>query len=325
MKRLSIALAIVGLIFGTLLVGWYGFGPIWTAMLSVGVWGFAWFCAWQLLTMVVLGLGWRAVAPLDDGRHVLPFIWGRMVRDSAGACLPFSTLGGFVFGVRAATLYGVNWSLAALSIVVDLTAEFLSELAFAMGGLFILLDRSGNPSLSIPIVVGLAIISLLGVAVVWLRKEATPVFVRLGRRILGNWFDRQGKEAISDRELAELYGHTGRMALGTAIHLLGWFCKGVGNWIAFRLMGSHIDLMGALAIEALLHVLLVPASVVPGYAGIQEAGYAGIGALFGIPPELSLGVSLLRRARDIALGIPILLIWQLAEARQLRISGSKPA
>jgi hypothetical protein len=80
-----------------------------------------------------------------------------------------------------------------------------------------------------------------------------------------------------------------------------------------------------LAIEALLHVLLVPASVVPGYAGIQEAGYAGIGALFGVPPELSLGVSLLRRARDIALGIPILLIWQLAEARQLRNTGSKPA
>jgi hypothetical protein len=50
---------------------------------------------------------------------------------------------------------------------------------------------------------------------------------------------------------------------------------------------------------------------------VQEAGYAGLGALFGIPPEISLGVSLLRRARDLALGIPILLIWQLVEVRRL--------
>src|SRR5580700_10034577 len=44
---------------GTLLVGWYGFGAIATVMLSVGEDGFALFCAWQLLTMVVLGIGWR--------------------------------------------------------------------------------------------------------------------------------------------------------------------------------------------------------------------------------------------------------------------------
>jgi hypothetical protein len=60
------------------------------------------------------------------------------------------------------------------------------------------------------------------------------------------------------------------------------------------------------------------AIVVPGQAGVQEAAYAGIGALFGQPPELSLGVSLLRRARDLALGIPILLIWQSAELQRRR-------
>jgi uncharacterized membrane protein YbhN (UPF0104 family) len=105
--------------------------------------------------------------------------------------------------------------------------------------------------------------------------------------------------------------------------LVGWLCKGIGNWIAFQLLGSDIDLLGALAIEALLHALLIPAFVVPGYAGVQEAGYAGIGTLFGIPPEISLGVSLLRRARDIAIGTPVLLIWQLIEVRRLRFP--KPA
>ena len=40
--------------------------------------------------------------------------------------------------------------------------------------------------------------------------------------------------------------------------------------------------------------------------------------IFGIPPELSLGVSLVRRGRDIAIGVPILLVWQFIEMRRLR-------
>jgi hypothetical protein len=33
---------------------------------------------------------------------------------------------------------------------------------------------------------------------------------------------------------------------------------------------------------------------------------------------MSLAVSLIRRARDLAIGIPILLLWQIFEARRLR-------
>ena len=51
---------------------------------------------------------------------------------------------------------------------------------------------------------------------------------------------------------------------------------------------------------------------------LYEAGYAGLGTIFGIPPEMSLAVSLLRRARDISIGVPILLIWQMVEVRRLR-------
>jgi uncharacterized membrane protein YbhN (UPF0104 family) len=115
-----------------------------------------------------------------------------------------------------------------------------------------------------------------------------------------------------------MYGDSGRLALGAALHLLGWIGKGVGNWIAFWLLGSNVGLMEALAIEGLLHVMLAAAVLVPGYAGVQEAGYVGLGALFGVPPEVSLGVSLIRRARDLAIGVPILLIWQIFEMRRLR-------
>ena len=48
----------------------------------------------------------------------------------------------------------------------------------------------------------------------------------------------------------------------------------------------------------------------PGALGVQEAGYALLMPLFGLPAEMGLAVSLLKRARDIVIGVPVLLAWQ---------------
>ena len=96
------------------------------------------------------------------------------------------------------------------------------------------------------------------------------------------------------------------------LHLIGWLCTGIAGWLAYRLLGSDIDVTSVLALEALLTIALALAFFVPAAAGVQEAAYAALGALFGLPPEMSLGVSLLRRAKDLAIGIPILIAWQIA-------------
>ena len=49
---------------------------------------------------------------------------------------------------------------------------------------------------------------------------------------------------------------------------------------------------------------------------MQEASYALLGPLFGIAPPTAIALSLLKRARDVALGVPILLAWQFAEGGQ---------
>ncbi|HLB96239.1 MAG TPA: TIGR00374 family protein, partial [Acetobacteraceae bacterium] len=128
MKTLSIALAVLGLLLGTVLIGWFGAARVLAGVLSVGWGGFAIVLGWQLLLFAILGLAWDAIVPQRQARSLWLFVWGRMVRDAASNCLPFSQLGGFVFGARAVTLHGISWSLATASTVVDLTAEFLAEL-----------------------------------------------------------------------------------------------------------------------------------------------------------------------------------------------------
>ena len=91
--------------------------------------------------------------------------------------------------------------------------------------------------------------------------------------------------------------------------------SGGGTFIAFRLVGGPISLADAVALEALLCTLRSIAAFVPAAVGVQEAGYAMLAPLFGIPAEMGLAVSLLKRAREIVLGVPALLYWQSIEGR----------
>lgn len=319
MKRLSYVLALLGLLGALLLVSYFGFGNVVTTVSRIGWGSFGVICGWQVLLFVILGLAWDAIAPKRAARHPWVLIWGRMVRDASANCLPFSQVGGFIFGARAVTLHGVEWHTAAASTVVDVTAEFLAQIAFACIGLGILLARAPTSGLTVPVEVGIGLAVLACFGFVWAQKGAAPVFARIGSRIAGNWFgNAEERVEVFQSELSLIYGHAGKLAIGFMVHLIGWICTGVSGWIAYHALGASIDFDDALAIEALLAAAAAVTFLVPVNAGVQEAGYAGLGAIFGVPPEVSLAVSLVRRARDIVVGVPILLLWQTFEARRLR-------
>ena len=319
MKRLSYVLALLGLLIAVLLVSYFGFGNVVSAIGRIGWPEFGLIVGWQIVLFVILGLAWDMITPAHTMRRPWLLIWGRMVRDASANCLPFSQVGGFVFGARAVTLHGVEWHTATASTVADVTAEFLAQIAFACIGLGILLARAPRSGFAVPVEVGIGLAIVACFAFIWVQKGAAPVFARIGRRIAGNWFTDAGERMqILQAELGLIYGHAGRLALGFMMHLIAWIGTGVAGWIAYRALGVPIDFDDALAIEALLSAAAAVAFLVPVNAGVQEAGYAGLGAIFGVPPELSLGVSLLRRARDIVVGVPILLLWQLLEMRRLR-------
>lgn len=319
MKRLSYFLALAGVLIALLLVSWFGFGNVVNAVSRIGWSEFGVIIGWQIVIFVIVGLAWDVITPARTMRRPWVLIWGRMVRDASANCLPFSQVGGFVFGARAVTLHGVEWHTAAASTVVDVTAEFLAQIAFACIGLGVLLARAPGSGIAVPVEAGIGVAVLACFAFVWVQKGAAPLFARIGRRIAGNWFsDAEERFDVFQTELGLIYGHAGKLALGFLIHLIGWLCTGVSGWIAYRALGVPIDFDDALAIEALLSAAAAVAFLVPVNAGVQEAGYAGLGAIFGVPPEISLGVSLVRRARDIVVGVPILLIWQFVEMRRLR-------
>jgi putative membrane protein len=305
------------------LIGCYGFGHIISATLAVGPAGFAAICTWQIVLFSLLGLCWYVLRPADRVWRLWLLIWGRMVRDAAGGLLPFSLVGGFLLGGRVLTLHAVSWPVAAASTVVDLTAEFVAQIALVMIGVVIVSARAPGTRLAWPICAGIAVSMAAGAAFVWLQRGAAPPLLRLSRRILGERIRAaDASVAAIHAAIAAIYAVPLRVLLCTGLHLMAWFGTGIASWIAFRLLGADITFTSALGIEALLHAVLATAILVPGYAGVQEAAYAAVGALFGQPAEVALSVSLLRRGRDVALGVPILLVWQMIELRHARVPAS---
>jgi len=57
--------------------------------------------------------------------------------------------------------------------------------------------------------------------------------------------------------------------------------------------------------------------VVPGALGVQEAGFIVVCDLFGIPPDAAIALSMLKRARELVVGVPGLIAWQWSEGKRL--------
>jgi len=116
-----------------------------------------------------------------------------------------------------------------------------------------------------------------------------------------------------DAELAMLLRRRSRAAAAALWRLGGWLVGAGEVWLALWLLGIDAGPLEALAFEALGQALRTAAFAVPAGIGVQEGGYVLIGGALGIGPEAALALSLVKRMRELALGVPGLIAWQLAE------------
>ena len=319
-RRGAVAFALVGLALLTAAVLWLGAGRIWHAISTAGWAGFGVLLAWQLVLSVVLGAAWRVVCP---GASLAATIWGRLVREGATNALPLSEVGGLVFGARALVLTGVPWARAASSSAVDIAAEAIAEVPFVAFGVLALLWRRPGSTLVWPLIAGLCL--AIAACVTLLVLARTGALRRVASRLARGHFPNIADdiEALGD-DADRIFGQPGRVAAAASLHLVAWFGGGVSVLIAYRAIGQPIGVIDAMAIEAMLSGALGIAFLIPAGLGVQELSYVGIGALFGMPPNASLALSLLRRARDLVLGLPAVLGWQALEARRLARPGATP-
>jgi hypothetical protein len=106
MKLRVILIALLGLGLAIYLIGLVGFEAVFSTVRTVGWGGFAILCTYALALYGLLGAAWYVLISGAARAPLATFIWGRIVRDSAAELLPFSQVGGFIIGARAAIVRG---------------------------------------------------------------------------------------------------------------------------------------------------------------------------------------------------------------------------
>ena len=248
----------------------------------------------------------------------------RQVRDSAGDILPFTQVGGIAAGMRVLILAGLTPARAIAAGMVDVTTELLAQSLFILLGLFLAAPAMradphwapwlgwlvGGTALFALCILGFAVAQLAGSHLA--EKAMRPATF--------------GTSAAAFREAVhQLYHHRLRVALSVLLHFFGWCASGLWLWLVFWVLGHAVSPASAIAIQALLEGLRSATVFIPAAIGVQEAGYTALAPLFGLGPEVGLAASLLRRARDIAIGVPVLLLWQFVEARRIGKMTQKPS
>ena len=315
MKAIPIIAAILGLAMTGALVGYFGAGAVIQSLRAIGWVGFLAICIIHLGVTSLEGIAWRLLVP---GARVQALIWGRLIRDAGSEVLPVSQMGGCVLGARAVALAGVPGSLAAASTMVDLTLEFLAKLAYMAIGLLLLLNLRPGMPVSLPVTLGFAGTGLFAIAFVMFQRRGFSLLDRFARLLGRGWAARtvSGMAAVNVA-LAKTYQRRAGLWGGFALHLACWILSAAEVWIALRLAGAPLGFSSVLVIESLLYAIRTVAFAVPNAVGVQEGAYVLIGAAFGLTPEMALAVSLLKRARDVVIGLPVLATWQVAEGGRL--------
>jgi putative membrane protein len=314
MKRLTTLALIVGLctVVGLFLSS--GLEDVAAAVVSAG-WGALIVVLARAVAVAWAGLGWFVIFPVSARPSLPACINLRFIREGINTLLPVATVGGDFVGARLLTRRGVSGGLAGASMFVDLMTQALTQLLFTVAGLGLLVWLSGDGPIVRTVAGGLAVATPALAAFYLIQRRAGHRIIQalLSRFASGREWRALGAVDVLFDNLRRLYGNPARVGAGILVHLVGWVIGTCEVYVCLHFMGYPVSFAEALVIESLAQAVRGAAFAVPGALGAQEGGLIALCALFGIPAEAALALSLVKRLADVLVGVPGLILWHRAE------------
>jgi uncharacterized protein (TIRG00374 family) len=126
-----------------------------------------------------------------------------------------------------------------------------------------------------------------------------------------------GSASTMDEAVMAAYRNRQSLLRASVLRLIGWVIGAGEVWLVMLSLGHPIGLVDAFILESLTSGVRAAAFMVPGGLGALEGSFVLFGALFGLPADTALAISLSKRVRELALGVPGLLVWHWIESRYL--------
>jgi putative membrane protein len=284
---------------------------------------------WYLLAVIAFHLGvpvfldamaWWVLFPKADRLPLRKIFWMRWIGESVSTLVPSAAVGGDIVRARLAAIRGVPVAIAGGTALVDLTLGVFTQAVFTILGLILLVNASDQRSFVRPTLVGtvIGVIAIGGfyfVQRLGLFRFLATMVARLANS--PEWQSMIESGETLDRTVRALYGRRRALVsccLVTVISLVG----GSGEiWIALHALGLHATVANAIILQSMVMTVRSAAFAVPSGIGVQEGGYLVVGNLLGIPGDAAFALSLIARVRELSIGVPGLIAWQVIEGRRL--------
>jgi putative membrane protein len=290
------------------------------AMLVIG-WGLIPITLFHLVPFTLSALSWRQLLPAASRPPTATVIWIQWIRESINTLLPVASVGGDVASMRLAHLQGVPGAQAASSVIVDTTVGLVTQVIFVLSGVALLLMQSTDRNSLLVAGTVLLAMGVLFVAiaafVVLQHRGLFAGSAKFARRLIPEkWLSTlAGRASMIDDAVVATYRNRSVVLRASLLRLAGW-ATGAGEvWLVMQSLGQPIGVVDAYILESLGSGVRAATFMVPGALGALEASYVLFGAMFGLPADTALAISLSKRVRELALGVPGLLLWQFVEGR----------
>ena len=321
--KIQITIWLLGLagagLFTVLLIR-QGAPQVGAAFVSAG-WAIAAVVIYHLAVPVFLdAIAWWVLFPNSDRLSLWQLFWMRWIGESVSTLVPSAAVGGDVVRARLAALHGASVPTAAASVLVDITLGVFVQIAFTLAGLALIVSVTGHEGFVRPTLIGalLGIIAIVGFYIVQRLGMFRFIGVIISRLAnSSDWHSLINSGQTLDRTIRILYARR-RGVIGCCVWTAASLVLGSGEiWIALHAIGRQATLINALIFQSVILAIRSAMFPVPGALGVQEGGYVVVGNLLGIPGDAAFALSLIARVRELILGIPGLITWQLFEARRL--------
>lgn len=317
-RRVALLLAIVGLALGGVLLATHDLSGILAALAAAG-WGVLLVVALHLPQTVLSGIAFGVLIGREGRR--LDVMWlMRWIRESVNTLLPVAQVGGDVVRVRLLAGRDLPLKTGIAASLVDVTAEMAAQIAFTLLGVAALL-MGAHAGAALP-VAATAVGATAAIAFAFVAAQRFGL-VRLVERLVGKltrgpaWRGLGDLHGLEEAVLA-LYRDPRLLFASGGWHLLSWGAGIAETWAALHVLHLPAGFREATVIEALGQAVRAIGFLVPGALGVQEGGYLVLCGLFGIAAPQALALSLTRRIRELALGLPGLATWQWLEWHRRR-------
>ncbi len=309
MKLLTIlALALGAILFAWLLMH-YGAAEVVAGAAAAG-WGVVWVSLYRFVTIAAHGAGWRALFPAGAAPGFAAWFRARWAGEAINSLLPVAQVGGDVARAQMVARHTSSGALAGATVVVDFTLGLVAQLFYTVLGVVLLAQVAGNGAQTRSFVTGLAMAALLLAAFFLLQSSNVlgRLAEKLAQRQSGAWGAFAGGIGEVSRQVSAIYADRKRVAACFTWRLFAWMLMTVETWLALRYLGARTSWSDSIVIEGLTMAVRSAAFAVPGAVGVQEGGFVLVGTMLGLSPETALALALVKRVRELAVGIPGLMV-----------------